>query len=188
MKVDIFKTYWGWMGIGATDGGVSAVVLPKTSRRAVEQALKKSGQAGSLVHRAGATTAANHVKAARAAIEGYLTGTQRSFALAIDLGSQPRFRRRVLGVLQRIPYGRVRSYGWVARKLGKPGATRAVGGACGANPVPLLVPCHRVVASDGSLGGFSGGLTIKKRLLRLENLGKRRVPRHDKQAAADGGK
>ena len=174
MRVDIFKTCWGWMGIAATACGVSAVVLPKTSRRAVEQALKEAGPAEPSLQGTASKSAENHVKAARAAIEDYLTGTTRNFALSLDLGGQPRFRRRVLGVLQRIPYGRVRSYGWVARKLGKPSATRAVGGACGANPVPLLVPCHRVVASDGSLGGFSGGLTIKKRLLRLENLGKGR--------------
>jgi O-6-methylguanine DNA methyltransferase len=173
MKVDIFKTYWGWMGIAATGRGVSAVVLPKTSRRAVEQALKEAGHADSSLQGAAAKSAGNHVKAARAAIGAYLTGTQRNFALSLDLGDQPRFRQRVLEMLQRIPYGRVRSYGWVARKLGKPGATRAVGGACGANPVPLLVPCHRVVAANGSLGGFSGGLRIKKRLLRLESLGPR---------------
>jgi methylated-DNA-[protein]-cysteine S-methyltransferase len=175
MKVDIFKTYWGWMGIAATGRGVSAVVLPKPSRRVVEQELKRAGLAEPSYQESGATSAGNHVKAARAAIEAYLTGAQRNFALPLDLGDQPRFRRQVLGVLQRIPYGRVRSYGWVARQLGKPRATRAVGGACGANPVPLLVPCHRVVAADGSLGGFSGGLRIKKRLLRLENLGNGRV-------------
>jgi methylated-DNA-[protein]-cysteine S-methyltransferase len=100
----------------------------------------------------------------------YLGGKGRAFNLPLDLEGQPRFRMKVWEVLQKIPYGRVRSYGWVARKIGKPKAARAVGGACGANPVPLLVPCHRIVAGDGSLGGFSGGLGVKKRLLRLEGL------------------
>ena len=184
MKIDIFKTYWGWMGIEATDCGVSAVVLPKPSRRAVKQALKEAGPGEPSLQGTASKSAGNHVKAARAAIEGYLTGTTRHFALSLDLGDQPRFRRQVLDVLRRIPYGRVRSYGWVARKLGRPSATRAVGGACGANPVPLLVPCHRVVASDGSLGGFSGGLRIKKRLLQLENLGNTRTSPRKRQAAA----
>ena len=175
MKADIFKTYWGWMGVAATERGVSAVVLPKTSRRAVEQALNEAGCTDRSLQGIAVKSAENHVKAARVAIEGYLAGTTRTFALSLDFGSQPRFRQKVLNLLQRIPYGRVRSYGWIARKLGNPSAMRAVGGACGANPVPLLVPCHRVVAADGSLGGFSGGLKIKKRLLRLEGLGKRPV-------------
>ena len=67
-----------------------------------------------------------------------------------------------------IPRGETRSYAWIAKRIGKPGAVRAVGTACGANPVPIVVPCHRVIASDGSLGGFGGGLAMKKRLLRLE--------------------
>ena len=63
-----------------------------------------------------------------------------------------------------------RSYAWVAKKIGKPKATRAVGAACGANPVPIIVPCHRVIAGDGSLGGFGGGPALKKRLLTLEGV------------------
>ncbi len=77
------------------------------------------------------------------------------------------FQQAVWKAIARIPHGQVRSYGEVARALGKPFAARAVGGACGANPVPFLVPCHRVVASQG-LGGFSGGLDIKKALLEEE--------------------
>ena len=67
-----------------------------------------------------------------------------------------------------IPRGETRSYAWIAKKIGKPRAARAVGAACGANPVPIIVPCHRVIASDGSLGGFGGGLPLKRRLLKLE--------------------
>ena len=85
------------------------------------------------------------------------------------------FRRKVWKVLKTIPYGRVRSYGWVARKIGTPLGARAVGGACGGNPLPLIIPCHRVVAGDGSLGGFSGGVMTKKRLLRLEGVLRARV-------------
>ena len=69
-----------------------------------------------------------------------------------------------------IPHGETRSYGWVAKQIGKPKASRAVGAACGANPVPVIVPCHRVIAGDGSLGGFGGGLPMKRRLLRSEGV------------------
>lgn len=78
------------------------------------------------------------------------------------------FTVRVWQQIAKIPYGEVRSYGRIARALRKPQAARAVGQACGRNPVPLVIPCHRVVASDGSLGGFSAGLDIKRQLLDLE--------------------
>ncbi len=170
----IFNTKWGWVGLAATERGVAAVVLPKPTRRAVERELMSGrslngvGAYGGTPIRTEAAIAAYHLRAARAAVNAYLDGKARTFELPLDLDGQPRFRVKVWKALQRIPYGRVRSYGWVARKIGKPRAARAVGAACGANPVPLLVPCHRVVAGDGSLGGFSGGLSNKKRLLKLE--------------------
>jgi methylated-DNA-[protein]-cysteine S-methyltransferase len=80
------------------------------------------------------------------------------------------FQIRVWTELQKIPLGETRSYGDIAKSIGMPRAARAVGAACGANPVPLLIPCHRVLASDGTLGGFSGGLEMKKALLRNENV------------------
>jgi len=172
----IFKTKWGWVGVAATSRGVQAIVLPKSTRRAVERELTSGGLLAGVGARravplpAETNMTARHGRAARTAIIAYLQGKARSFDLPLDLQGQPRFRLKVWEVLQRIPYGRVRSYGWVARKVGKPKAARAVGAACGANPVPLLVPCHRVIAGDGSLGGFSGGLGVKKRLLRLEGL------------------
>jgi methylated-DNA-[protein]-cysteine S-methyltransferase len=168
MKQDIFKTPWGWIGIAATARGVMAVVLPKPTRRAVECEMEDAGAVDETSSNGAGGTAASHLKAARVAVEAYLRGKSRSFDVPVDLEGQPSFRRKVWEVLKTIPYGRVRSYGWVARKVGKPRAARAVGAACGANPVPLFVPCHRVVAGDGSLGGFSGGLPNKKRLLRLE--------------------
>ena len=78
------------------------------------------------------------------------------------------FQQRVLGWIQSIPPGEMMTYGEVAEGIGSPGAARAVGQALGANPVPIVIPCHRVIASDGSLGGYSGGLHIKEFLLQHE--------------------
>ncbi len=86
-----------------------------------------------------------------------------------NTGGTP-FQRRVWRALTRIPLGQTRTYGEVAASIGAPRAARAVGAACGANPLPLLVPCHRVLAAGGGLGGFSGGLSIKKKLLRVEGV------------------
>jgi len=98
----------------------------------------------------------------------YFAGGRREFDVPVDLSACSAFGRGVLTEIRRIPFGEVASYGEVARRVGRPGAARAVGGALGRNPVPILVPCHRVVGSGRSLGGFTGGLARKRRLLRLE--------------------
>lgn len=86
-----------------------------------------------------------------------------------DIKGTP-FQRKVWAALKRIPYGEVRSYGDVAKMIGEPLAARAVGGACGKNPLPLFVPCHRVIASGGRIGGFGCGLQVKRRLMAIEGL------------------
>lgn len=86
----------------------------------------------------------------------------------LDLRKGTEFQRNVWEALRRIPFGETRSYGDLATSLGRPGSARAVGRACGRNPLPLLVPCHRVVAAGGKLGGFSGGIHIKEALLDRE--------------------
>lgn len=116
-----------------------------------------------------AGAAASHLAAAAAQLEEYFAGRRRGFALSLDLRGTP-FQRRVWRLLQEIPYGETRSYGWVAAAAGRPGAARAVGQACGCNPVAIVVPCHRVVASGGGLGGYGGGLAIKRYLLSLEGV------------------
>jgi O-6-methylguanine DNA methyltransferase len=88
----------------------------------------------------------------------------------LDLSAGTEFQRRVWSALRRIASGRTRSYAEVAAAIGKPRATRAVGGACGANPIPVLVPCHRVLAANRVLGGFSGGLGWKRKLLAREGI------------------
>jgi len=100
----------------------------------------------------------------------YLAGRRRDFEVPLDFGHLTPFRRRVYERLLEIPHGTVVTYGEVARDLGDPGAARAVGQAVGSNPVAIVVPCHRVVASDGSLHGFGGGCDRKAALLRLEGI------------------
>ena len=100
----------------------------------------------------------------------YFAGERRRF----DLPLAPRgteFQRRVWRALREIPYGQTLSYGELARRIGNPSASRAVGLANGANPLPVIVPCHRVIGADGSLTGFGGGLPIKRKLLALEGAG-----------------
>jgi methylated-DNA-[protein]-cysteine S-methyltransferase len=101
-------------------------------------------------------------------VAAYLAGKRHTLDFPIDLSAGTSFQRRVWQTALRIPYGRARSYQWIASKVGGKRYSRAVGNALGANPVPLIVPCHRVVAQDASLGGFSGGLAVKRKLLDLE--------------------
>ena len=103
-----------------------------------------------------------------AQLQAYAAGRPVRFTVPLDLRAGTVFQRAVWKTLRKIPRGETRSYAWVARQIGNPKAVRAVGAACGANPLLLVVPCHRVVASDGSLGGFGAGLPLKRRLLALE--------------------
>lgn len=102
------------------------------------------------------------------ALKSILKGGPPGALPPLDLACATPFQAKVWKELQRIPRGKTRSYAEVARAIGHPKAARAVGTACGANPIPLIIPCHRVIASDGTLGGFSGGLDWKRRLLAIE--------------------
>jgi methylated-DNA-[protein]-cysteine S-methyltransferase len=104
----------------------------------------------------------------RRQLDDYFAGRRRDFELSIDWGLVGDFGRRVLSRTAQIPFGGVATYGDVARGIGSPGAARATGNALGANPMPIVVPCHRVVASGGKLGGYTGGIDRKKLLLSLE--------------------
>ncbi|NOY54320.1 MAG: methylated-DNA--[protein]-cysteine S-methyltransferase [Deltaproteobacteria bacterium] len=158
-----FASPFGPVWVSGNDTGVTAIVLsPHEVKRAQRELLKRfpgilrenSGKLAPVIRE----------------VSRYLDGSSEEIALQADLTGLPPFRQRVLKVLQTIPYGEVRSYQWVAVQAGSPRAFRAAGSACAANPLPLLIPCHRVIAGDGSLGGFRGGTLLKKRLLALEGV------------------
>jgi methylated-DNA-[protein]-cysteine S-methyltransferase len=102
-------------------------------------------------------------------LDQYFAGDRRSFELEIDLRAAP-FQQAVLRELARVPYGVLASYGELARRIGKPRAARAVGGALNRNPIPIVLPCHRVVGASGALVGYAGGLDRKRALLELEGV------------------
>ncbi len=102
-------------------------------------------------------------------LKRYLNGERLKIEIPLDMKGT-NFEKRVWKALLKIPYGRTKSYGEIAREIDLPKGARAVGNACGKNPIPIIAPCHRVVAGDGGLGGYSGGIGIKKRLLRIEGV------------------
>jgi len=113
--------------------------------------------------------AARPVEPARRELDEYFAGRRDAFDLPVDLGPLPAFQRLVLTELANVPYGATETYGGLAARVGRPRAARAVGGALNRNPVPIVLPCHRVVGSTGRLVGYAGGLELKARLLALES-------------------
>ena len=107
-------------------------------------------------------------KEAVSQLESYFVGELKEFKLKLDVNGTD-FQRNVWNALASIPYGQTWTYGQLAKHIGKPKASRAVGAASGANPLPIIIPCHRVVAAGGKLGGFGGGLEMKNSLLMLES-------------------
>lgn len=171
-----FKTALGWVGLAAVENGSKAtvcrIIVPCTSRRQVEHELKSLRNPQSAVRKSPPRTSSlsSFLREARTQLEEFLAGKRRDLDIPVDLSEGTSFQRQVWRALHRIPYGRVRSYKWVAERVGGSRYARAVGMALGANPVPLVIPCHRVVAHDGSLGGFTGGLGTKRKLLGLEGV------------------
>ena len=104
----------------------------------------------------------------RRELDGYFDGSRRIFDVSVDVDALPAFQRLVLRELARVPYGETATYGALAARIERPSAARAVGGALNRNPIPIILPCHRVVGATGTLVGYAGGLDRKRALLRLE--------------------
>ncbi|MBI5894245.1 MAG: methylated-DNA--[protein]-cysteine S-methyltransferase [Deltaproteobacteria bacterium] len=111
----------------------------------------------------------NSLKQAILELKQYLKGIPTVFNYRLDLKGTP-FQKKVWNELRKIPFGKTLSYKDIAKRINKPNAHRAVGNACGKNPIPIIIPCHRVIAADGKLGGYSSGLDIKKKLLKIEKV------------------
>ncbi len=151
----------GGLLLAATPGGLVRVAFAVEGEDAVLQALADRISPRVL-------ESPRRLDVAARQLSGYFEGRRRDFDLALDWRLSTGFRRTVLAHLPLIAYGRTESYAQVAAATGRPAAVRAVGTACARNPLPIVVPCHRVVRSDGSLGGYLGGLPAKAALLALE--------------------
>ena len=151
----------GSLRVASTEHGLAYLELPFASGRGLRGWLKRC------VPDARCEDGFAPNRMAIAQILEYLEGKRVAFDLPIDLRGTP-FQRAVWQALLEIPYGQTRSYAEIAAAVGQPSAVRAVGAANGANPIALVVPCHRVIASDGRLGGYGGGLRLKAKLLAME--------------------
>ncbi len=148
----------GWVGLLGSDSGLSAATPPQSSAAKAERRL------GDLKE---ATLSEKPFSDTVERLKDYFSGKRVEFPEELDLSSATHFQRQVWRLTKLIPYGETRSYGWIAKRLGKKKAARAVGQALARNRLPVIIPCHRVV-SDGGLGGYSGGVGVKRSLLRLE--------------------
>ena len=160
LKYTTFNTTKGWIGILGSSKGLLGTTLPQRSPQEARQLLGDR---------------ANHANWSPHQFEDlmerlgiYFDGHQVAFPDALDLSGATPFQRKVWETTRLIPYGKTRSYLWVAEQIKQPGAARAVGQALGKNPLPIIIPCHRVITSGGSLGGFGGGVEMKGYLLSLE--------------------
>jgi methylated-DNA-[protein]-cysteine S-methyltransferase len=160
MYYAVFDTAAGWVAIMGSAKGLRRATLPQRAERAAYELLRVDlKNAAALPRRFG-----DLIDRYRA----YFSGHQVDFPDELDLNGATPFQRDVWQAVRQIPYGQTRGYAWVATEVGRPEAVRAVGQALARNPLPIIVPCHRVLGSDGGLGGFSGGLKMKRSLLKLE--------------------
>ncbi len=149
--------------IAASDSGLCAVRFGARSEQDNVKALS------TMFPRERVTKSTRFMAPYRRELEAYFAGKRERFGQPIDLGAvRGGFQRDVLRELLRVPFGQLVSYGELAARAGSPGAARAAGAAMAANPLPVVLPCHRVVAADGGLGGYTGGVAFKKKLLAHE--------------------
>ena len=161
MKYGLIDTAWGHFGYVARGCRLVTTFLPRRGRL-IERAIRTQFPGVGRERRLLSSFCRD--------VSAYFAGEPVGFSVEVDLGDLSPFRQSVLEACRQIPYGKTASYGDVARAAGAPGAARAVGGTMANNPLPLVIPCHRVLCSDGSIGGFSSpdGVKQKMRLLLLE--------------------
>lgn len=151
----------GWIGYACSGKGLSRLTLPVRSREEAIAALGERVRCRSVRE--------DGVEGLGSFLAAYFGGDPAdASSFTLDLEGCTEFQTRVLGCVRAIPRGEVLTYGQVAAEVGRPGAARAVGSTMAANPIPIIIPCHRVTGSGGSLGGFSGGLQMKIQMLEME--------------------
>jgi methylated-DNA-[protein]-cysteine S-methyltransferase len=160
----VFDTKAGWIGLSGSLNGLARTTLPQKSR---EEAIVSLGSTA-----VKAICSNEYFYEPMQKIKAFFTGSKIDFNEMLDYSEATSFERAVWEATGLIPYGETRSYSWVARQIGRPLASRAVGHALGKNPWPIIIPCHRVLGSNGSLCGFGGGLAMKRYLLDMERAGK----------------
>jgi len=157
---DVLDTDIGPLLVGVSDHGLCRIHFDPEPERDIEELARVYG---SRVLRA-----SKPVDRVRIELDEYLAGKRRVFDLDLDVRFVPEYHRRVLAELARVGYGETTTYGTLAAKTGNPRAARAIGTVMNRNPIPIVLPCHRVVGANGSLTGYGGGLDRKEHLLRLE--------------------
>lgn len=163
-----FESSFGWVGVAKSDQGLTRVTFGAPTEIAIKNRLQNGSHGKRGLYPLTRNPLEPELLKAAELLTKYFNGVPVDFDVKLDLRTGTPFQQRIWQTALRIPYGQVQSYGWIAREIGKPNASRAVGGAMGANPLAIVVPCHRVVRSDGELGGYAGGLHWKRKLLAIE--------------------
>jgi methylated-DNA-[protein]-cysteine S-methyltransferase len=160
VSYDVVQTPIGDLLVAATERGLCRIVFDPEPDREAESLARGYGVRVLRSPRA--------VDPARRQLDEYFDGSRQEFELATDLRIEAPFRRNVLAELAKVPFGATTTYGTLARRAGRPRSARAVGVVMNRNPIPIVLPCHRVVGADGRLVGYGGGIERKEALLRLE--------------------
>jgi len=158
--LSVCETAFGWVGIAASPQGLARLTLPKPGKGEALAELRESYPEGMLVE--------EKFEGLKDKLRRYFAGERVEFKEPLDLSGLTPFQTQVLAACSTIPYGQTRSYRWLAERAASPRASRAAGQVMARNPLPIIIPCHRVVGANGSLTGFGGGLDLKQRLLDLE--------------------
>jgi methylated-DNA-[protein]-cysteine S-methyltransferase len=164
MKIfrSIFETSLGWCGLVGKERGLLELILPKFNRTRIYNYI---------ISRYGTSDPGDkYFEDLIIRLIDYFQGNDVSLNFPLELSGFTSFQKKVWKATRKIPYGEIRTYGWIGKKIKSPLAFRAVGQALGKNPFPILVPCHRVIRNNGKIGGFSGGIDLKKSLLNLEGI------------------
>ena len=163
-----FESSFGWVGVAKSDQGITRVTFGAPTEGALKSRLRNGSHGKQGLYPLTRNPLEPELLEAAELLTKYFNGVPVDFDIKLDLTAGTTFQQRVWETALRIPYGQVQSYGWIAREIGKPNAVRAVGGAMGSNPLAIIVPCHRVLRSDGGLGGYASGLHWKRKLLAME--------------------